>query len=50
MLDEALTALPPAVYAGEELFLGSSVPLVESESVRLLDKPNGSSDQGYKED
>lgn len=50
MFDDAGVSLPPALYVGEELFLGSSVPLVESESVRLMDKPTGTSDQGYKED
>jgi hypothetical protein len=49
MLDES-PALPTAVYAGEDLFLGLSVPLVESEPERLMDKPDGTSDQGRKED
>ncbi|GEM_PF-6716478 len=35
---------------GDELFVGVPAPLIEAVADRYGRKPNGTSDQGYKED
>ena len=41
---------PSTDYVGDDLFVSPAMPLPETAAERGERKPNGTSDQGYKED